>query len=72
MVIGVDSPACKEGNVVSSKTGALIVLKALLGRPIDVDLLQHEPENTAYTPVHDTVVEAASVRAAEGVEVEPA
>ncbi|KAL1947966.1 hypothetical protein VTO73DRAFT_13690 [Trametes versicolor] len=68
----VDSPACKEGNVVSSKTGALIVLKALLGRPIDVDLLQHEPEDNAHTHVHDTVVDAVSVRAAEGVEVEPA
>ncbi|OJT01605.1 ATP-dependent helicase HRQ1 [Trametes pubescens] len=68
----VDSPACKEGNVVSSKTGALIVLKALLGRPIDVDLLHHEPEDTAHTHVHDTVVEAVSVRTADGVEVEPA
>ncbi|KAH9854069.1 DEAD/H helicase [Lenzites betulinus] len=66
----VDSPSCKEGNVVASKQGALIVLKALLGRPIDVDLLHHEPEDAA--PVHDTVIEAASVRAAEGVEVEPA
>ncbi|KAI0374726.1 DEAD/H helicase [Pilatotrama ljubarskyi] len=64
----VDSPTCKEGNVVASKTGALIVLKALLGRPIDVDLLQQEPTETA--DVYDTVVEAMSVRAVEGVEVE--
>ncbi|KAI0336366.1 DEAD/H helicase [Cubamyces sp. BRFM 1775] len=66
----VDSPSCKEGNVVASKAGALIVLKALLGRPIDVDLLQHEPSDTV--DVYDTVVEATSVRAAEGVEVESA
>ncbi|KAI0637127.1 DEAD/H helicase [Trametes polyzona] len=66
----VDSPSCKEGNVVASKTGALIVLKALLGRPIDVDLLKHEPGDAPE--VHDTIVEASNVRAAEGVEVEPA
>ncbi|KAL7283261.1 hypothetical protein ACG7TL_002690 [Trametes sanguinea] len=66
----VDSPSCKEGNVVASKAGALIVLKAILARPIDVDLLQHEPDETLQ--VHDTVVEATSVRTAEGVEVESA
>ncbi|KAI0664969.1 P-loop containing nucleoside triphosphate hydrolase protein [Cubamyces menziesii] len=66
----VDSPSCKEGNVVASKAGALIVLKALLGRPIDVELLQHEPSDEV--DMFDTVVEATSVRAAEGVEVESA
>ncbi|KAI9064267.1 P-loop containing nucleoside triphosphate hydrolase protein [Trametes sanguinea] len=66
----VDSPSCKEGNVVASKAGALIVLKAILARPIDVDLLEHEPDENLQ--VHDTVVEATSVRAAEGVEVESA
>ncbi|KAH9901228.1 DEAD/H helicase [Cubamyces lactineus] len=66
----VDSPSCKEGNVVASKAGALVVLKALLGRPIDVDLLQHEP--TDEVGIFDTVVEATSVRTAEGVEVESA
>ncbi|KAI0831138.1 DEAD/H helicase [Trametes gibbosa] len=66
----VDSPSCKEGNIVASKQGALVVLKALLGRPIDVDLLNHDPEDVAL--VHDTVVEAASVRTVEGVKVEPA
>ena len=68
--IGVVSPSCKEGNVVSSKVGALIVLKSLLARPIDVDLLEQEP-NVSQT-MHDTVVEATSVRVAEGVEVESA
>ncbi|TFK81693.1 DEAD/H helicase [Polyporus arcularius HHB13444] len=64
----VDSPSCKEGNLVSSKPGALIILKALLGLPIDVDLLQQEPG--MVSDAFDTVVEATSVRVAEGVEVE--
>ncbi|KAI0709033.1 P-loop containing nucleoside triphosphate hydrolase protein [Earliella scabrosa] len=66
----VDSPTCKEGNLVSSKAGALIILKALLNLPIDVDLLHQEPGivNDAF----ETVVEATSVRVAEGVEVESA
>ncbi|OBZ75158.1 putative ATP-dependent helicase HRQ1 [Grifola frondosa] len=66
----VDSPSCKEGNLVSSKVGALIILKALLGRPIDVDLISdHTP---AADGVYNTIVEATSVRVIEGVEVETA
>ncbi|KAI0747965.1 P-loop containing nucleoside triphosphate hydrolase protein [Daedaleopsis nitida] len=64
------SPSCKEGNLVSSKAGALIVLKALLGLPVDVDLLQ--PHDGMVSDAFDTVVEATSVRVAEGVEVESA
>ncbi|KAI0807176.1 P-loop containing nucleoside triphosphate hydrolase protein [Fomes fomentarius] len=66
----ISSPSCKEGNVVSSKVGALIILKALLNIPIDVDLLEQEPR--AVSDVHETVVAATSVRVAEGVEVESA
>lgn len=65
-----DSPSCKEGNLVSSKNGALIVLKAILGRPIDVDLIPEPTQEPSSTFV--TVVEATSVRVAEGVEVEEA
>ncbi|KAL6309039.1 P-loop containing nucleoside triphosphate hydrolase protein [Sparassis latifolia] len=66
----IDSPSCKEGNLVSSKNGALIVLKAILGRPIDVDLI---PDYSPELPnTFDTVVEAPDVRIAEGVEVEAA
>ncbi|KAH9951273.1 DEAD/H helicase [Amylocystis lapponica] len=65
----VDSPSCKEGNLVSSKAGALIILKALLGRPIDVDLIPEQPPSNT---VHDTVVAATSVKATEGVRVEAA
>lgn len=69
-IIGIDSPSCKEGNLVSSKTGALIVLKAILGRPIDVDLIPEYPP--ANNSLHDTIIEAIAVRAAEGIEVEQA
>ncbi|KAI0736617.1 P-loop containing nucleoside triphosphate hydrolase protein [Fomitopsis betulina] len=66
----IDSPYCKEGNLVASKTGALVVLKAILGRPIDVDLIPEDPEMIAAS--QDTVVPAEAVRAAVGVEVEKA
>lgn len=49
-----------------SKKGALIVLKSLLGRPIDADLLE-DNENPAP---HETVVAAEPVRGIQGVEVE--
>ena len=65
------SPSCKEGNLVSSKAGALIVLKSLLALPIDMDLLEHEPTATKPSAL-ETVVEATAVRAVEGVEVEAA
>ncbi|TFY60627.1 hypothetical protein EVJ58_g5017 [Rhodofomes roseus] len=66
----IDSPTCKEGNLVSSKTGALVVLKAILGRPIDVDLIPEYPEPIAAT--QDTIIPAVTVRAAEDIEVEKA
>ncbi|KAI0340501.1 DEAD/H helicase [Trametopsis cervina] len=62
------SPNCRENNLVSSKRGALIVLKALLGQPIDIDLLV--PAENA--PQHETVVAAEPVRAIEGVQIEKA
>lgn len=67
---GIDSPSCKEGNLVSSKTGALIVLKAILGRPIDVDLIPEYPLEVNMT--HNTVIEAPAVRTAENIKVETA
>ena len=65
---GVISPACRENNLVSSKRGALVIIKALLGRPIDIDLLTgpEEPE------IHETVVAAEPVKATQGVQVEQA
>ncbi|KAJ3559889.1 hypothetical protein NM688_g67 [Phlebia brevispora] len=61
------SPNCRENNLVISKPGALVVLKALLGKPVDVDLLVPS-EAKAY----ETVVAAAPVRAVEGVQREKA
>ncbi|CCM03863.1 uncharacterized protein FIBRA_06013 [Fibroporia radiculosa] len=65
----IDSPLCKEGNEVSSKAGALIVLKAILGRPMDAELI---PEYPLDLNTYDTVVEAPPVRTADGVQVEKA
>lgn len=62
------SPSCRENNLVSSKRGALIVLKAILGLPIDEHLLIG-PENPE---IHETIVEATPVRVSQGVEVEHA
>lgn len=46
------------------------MLKAILGRPIDVDLIPEDPEMIAAS--QDTVVPAETVRTAAGVEVEKA
>lgn len=64
---GVISAACKENNLVSSKAGALIVLKSLLSRPIDVDLIA---ETDGSIDAFETIVEAETVRAAGKIEVE--
>jgi len=66
----VNSPSCKEGNVVSSKLGALLILKSVLKIPIDADLISDyygDPDRA-----HQTIVEASHVRAVNGVEVEAA
>ena len=65
---GVVSPSCRENNLVKSKKGALVVLKALLGKPIDADLLE---ENENPSP-HETVVAADPVRSIEGIQIEEA
>ncbi|TCD65415.1 hypothetical protein EIP91_002714 [Steccherinum ochraceum] len=61
------SPACRENNVVSSKVGAAIVLKALAGLPVDVDLLVPQDAPSA---AFDTITEAPIVSVAQGVELE--
>ena len=62
---GIQSPYCREQNIVASKLGAQIVIRSILGLPIDIDAI---PEGE--TEILDTIVEAEPVRAAEGVEVE--
>jgi hypothetical protein len=64
--LGVDSPTCKERNEVSSKLGAQVVLRGILGYSINLDAIPDmDPDS-----VPETVIEAESVRAVDGVEIE--
>ncbi|KAG6833473.1 hypothetical protein H0H87_006045 [Tephrocybe sp. NHM501043] len=65
--LGVQSSACKEGNLVCSKLGAHLVLKCLLGLEIDPDNIPLQGEGLQDL---ETVVEAETVRAIESVRVE--
>ncbi|KAJ4488352.1 DEAD/H helicase [Lentinula aciculospora] len=49
------SPLCKEGNVVSSKAGALAILKAILDIKIDPDSIPYETDERALRG-HDSIV----------------
>ncbi|KZS99153.1 P-loop containing nucleoside triphosphate hydrolase protein [Sistotremastrum niveocremeum HHB9708] len=60
---------CKEGNEVSSKVGALIVLRSLLDLPLRLDEIPDAPY--LIDPLMETVVEATQVRALDDIEVEP-
>jgi len=62
---GVQSPSCREGNEVSSKIGALIILKGILGLAMDADGIAPQQDVG-----HGTIVVASSVRAVEGIQVE--
>lgn len=64
---GVQSPSCKEANQVSSKLGALIILKGLLGRDLNYT---HEALHEAFYTGPETVVDALPVVAAPGIEIE--
>lgn len=66
MLVGVISSSCRENNQVSSKAGALIILKALASLPIDVELLEQQEPTQAF----NTIVDAPIVQTAAGVEVE--
>lgn len=63
---GIISSYCKENNEVASKLGAQVLLRGVLGLPIDADAIP-EQEDGSFTV---TIVEAQTVRAVEGVEVE--
>ncbi|KAI6036863.1 DEAD H helicase [Pisolithus microcarpus] len=64
-----NSQACREHNTISSKIGALVVLRGLLNLEIDVDSI---PTQVNEFDVADTIVEADFVRPISGVEVEAA
>jgi hypothetical protein len=59
---GVQHPSYKESNTVCSKLGAQVILRGILGLQIDEDAIPVQDEFCAF----DTVVEAPSVRVAEG------
>ncbi|KAF9070382.1 P-loop containing nucleoside triphosphate hydrolase protein [Rhodocollybia butyracea] len=54
------SPLCKEGNTVSSKAGALVILKAILNEPIDPDKIPYEADEKKLKG-HDSIVSASPV-----------
>lgn len=65
---GIDGPYCKEGNEVSSKVGAQVIIRGLLGMPVNIDALpaiQH-----TYDPEMDTIAHAVVVPNAENVLIE--
>ncbi|KAF5391897.1 hypothetical protein D9757_001704 [Collybiopsis confluens] len=55
------SPLCKEGNVVSSKHGALAVLKAILNIEIDPDSIPFESNERALRGGHDSITSTSPV-----------
>jgi len=65
--IGVQSPACREDNLVCSKLGAHLILKCILGLDIEQGTVPFQGDG-----INDlvTVVEAQSVRAIDGIQVE--
>lgn len=65
--LGIHSAKCKEENKVSSKLGALLVIRGLLGLEINPDSI---PEGVDEETGFDTIVEADYVRPVDGVEVE--
>jgi hypothetical protein len=63
--IGITSPVCYEGNIVTSKIGAGVILKALLNIDIDVNALPEGDEKgisiETVVPVNEPVKEADKV-----------
>jgi DEAD/DEAH box helicase domain-containing protein len=58
---------CKEANQVSSKVGAEIILKGILGQ--DISYNYEQVKSTPYTGPN-TIVEAPAVKALEGIQIE--
>ena len=64
----VESSSCKEGNLVSSKLGALVVLQGILGIDINPDDIPDQDVAPGFTQA--TIIEAQGVGAVEGIHVE--
>ncbi|KAJ3762940.1 DEAD/H helicase [Lentinula raphanica] len=65
------SPSCKEGNIVSSKAGALAILKAILSMEINPDAIPFETDERALHG-HDSIISVSPVhtRTAQCISVE--
>ncbi|KAJ3802442.1 P-loop containing nucleoside triphosphate hydrolase protein [Lentinula aff. detonsa] len=64
------SPSCKEGNIVSSKPGALAILKAILNIEINPDSIPFETDERALHG-HDSIISVSPVhtRTAQSVPI---
>lgn len=63
----VQSPACKEGNLVCSKIGAFLVLQTVLGFEIDSTSIPFQGDGAQSL---DTIVAASPVHAIDGIQEE--
>ena len=65
LILGVTSPVCSEGNIVTSKIGAGVILKSLLNINMHVNHLPFGGERgimiETVVPVNDPVREAEQV-----------
>jgi hypothetical protein len=60
-LLGVASTFCSEGNVVTSKIGARVVLECILGRNVDLDSIPQQ-EAPRFVAPDGTIVSSAPVR----------
>jgi hypothetical protein len=67
-LVGTHSPWCRQGNDVSSKLGAQVILSALLSIPIDEEAIPDDP--LPYDPDMDTIVAAPEVPTLGSIELE--
>lgn len=63
----IHSAACRKGNEVSSKIGAVIILRSLLGLEIDENSIPFQLDGRAK---FETVVEAPAVKPKDGVQIQ--
>lgn len=65
---GVQSATCREANQVSSKLGGGIIIRSILGLPIDPDVVTLQSGQQIQIP--DTIAEAQTVYGRGNIEVE--
>lgn len=67
VIKGIQITQCKESNAVSSKIGAIIILRGVLGRSVHPEDIPNAEEPI----VSETVIAATHVKASGDVVVEP-